>query len=102
MSTGFGNDVLTAGWECFADVGSNSTKITLCAMTVCGCGSLMVWAGITAHGRTDLVFVNETLNAQKYRQDILACYIVLFIRANGGMFQQDNACPQVARDIWAI
>ena len=30
-----------------------------------GGGCLVVWAGITAHGRTDLVFVDGTLNAQK-------------------------------------
>ena len=60
--------------------------------------SLMVWAGITAHGRTDLVFVNGTLNAQKCRQDILARHVVPFIRANGDTFQQDNARPHVARD----
>ena len=63
-----------------------------------GGGSLMVWAGITAHRRTDLVFINGTLNAQKYRQDILAPHVVPFIRANGGTFQQDNARPHVARD----
>ena len=63
-----------------------------------GVGSLMVWAGITAHARTDLVFVNGTLNALKYRQDILAGHVVPFIRANGGTFQQDNARPHVARD----
>ena len=50
----------------------------------------MVWAGITAHGRTDLVFVYGTLNAQKYRQD------------NGDTFQQDNAHPHDAREIWTI
>ena len=63
-----------------------------------GGGSLMVWAGITAHRRTDLVFVNGTLNAQKYRQDILARHVVPFIRANGGTSQQDNARPLIARD----
>ena len=53
----------------------------------------MVWAGITAHRRTDLVFVNGTLNAQKYRQDILERHVVPFIRANGVTLQQDNASP---------
>ena len=28
--------------------------------------SVMVWAGITAHGRNDLVFIEGTLNAQKF------------------------------------
>ena len=58
----------------------------------------MAWTGITAHGRTDLVFVIGTLNAQKNRQDILAYHVLPFIRANGGTFQQHNARPHVARD----
>ena len=58
----------------------------------------MVWAGIVAHGRSDLVFVNRTLDAQKYGQDILAHHSGPFIRANGGTFQQDNARPHVALD----
>ena len=58
----------------------------------------MVWAGITAHGRTYLVFTEGTLNAQTYRQEILGCHVVPFMQANGGMFQKDNARPHVARD----
>lgn len=63
-----------------------------------GGGSVMVWAGITVHGRTDLVFINGTLNAQNYRQYILARHVVPFIRANGGMLQQDNTRPHVLWD----
>lgn len=63
-----------------------------------GGGSVMVWAGITAHGRTDLVFIDGTLSAQKYRQEILGRHVVPFMQANGGTFQQDNARPHVARD----
>ena len=59
-----------------------------------GGGSVKVWAGITAHGRTDLVFID----AQKYRQKILGRHVVPFMQANGGTFQQDNARPHVARD----
>ena len=64
-----------------------------------GGDSLLVWAGIMAHGTTDLVSVNGMLYAQKYRQDILARHVVPFIRANGGTFQRDNARPHVALDI---
>ena len=56
----------------------------------------MVWTGIRAHGRTGLALVNRTLNAQKFRQYILAHFVVPFIRANGGTFQQDNAHSHVA------
>ena len=44
------------------------------------------------------MLVNGTLNAQKYRQDVLARHVVPLIRANGGTFQQDNDRPHVARD----
>ena len=63
-----------------------------------GGGSVMLWAGITARGRTDLVFIDRTLNAQKYRQEILRRHVVPFMQANGGMFKQDNARPHIARD----
>ena len=58
----------------------------------------MVWAGITALGRTDLVFIVGTLNAQKYRQEILGRHVLPFMQANGGTFQQNNARPPVPRD----
>ena len=92
MSPDFCYDLLKAGRGYFADVGRGSVKTAFCDMIV------MAVAGITAHRRTDLVFVNGTLNAQKYRQDILACHVVPFIRANGGTFQQVDALPHVTRD----
>ena len=49
-----------------------------------GGGSLVVWAGIRAHLTTDLVFLNGTLNAKKYCQDILARHIVPFTRVSAG------------------
>ena len=63
-----------------------------------GGGSVMVWAGIMAHGQTDLVFIDGLLNTQKYCQEILGCHIAPFMQANGGTFQQGNARPHVARD----
>ena len=47
---------------------------------------------------TDLVFIDGTLNAKKYRQEILGRHVVPFMQANGGTFQQDNARPHVSRD----
>ena len=44
------------------------------------------------------MFIDGTLSAQKYRQEILGRHVVPFTQANGGAFQQDNARPHVARD----
>ena len=60
----------------------------------------MVWGGISHNGKTQLVTVNGTLNAQKYRDDILAPADLPFMQAgNGGVaiLQQDNACPHTPR-----
>lgn len=62
-----------------------------------GGGSVMVWAGI-AHGhKTDLIFIDGALNAQRYRDTILQPVVVPFVQRNGLTFQQDNARPHVAR-----
>ena len=59
--------------------------------------SVMMWGGISGNRRTDLVPIIGTLNAQRYRNEILAQHVRPFIAANGGIFQQDNAHPHVAR-----
>lgn len=62
-----------------------------------GGGSVMVWAGI-AHGhKTNLIFIDGALNAQRYRDNILQPVVVPFVQRNGLTFQQDNARPHVAR-----
>lgn len=62
-----------------------------------GGGSLMAWAGISYHHRTNLVFINGNLNAQRYRDEILVRHVRPFIRRHGGRYQHDNARPHVAR-----
>lgn len=62
-----------------------------------GGGSVMVWAGIRHDGRTALVHVAGTLNAIRYRDEILQRHVLPFMNVNGGVFQQDNARPHVAR-----
>jgi transposase len=62
-----------------------------------GGGSVMMWGGISGNRRTNLVTINGTLNAQRYRTVILTQHVRPFIAANGGIFQQDNARPHVAR-----
>ena len=61
-------------------------------------GSVMVWAGISNASKTNLVVINWNLNAQCYRDEILAPVVIPYINANGNaILQQDNARPHTAR-----
>jgi hypothetical protein len=64
-----------------------------------GGGSVMVWGGITAHGRTPLVVVAGNLTGIRYQDEIVQPYVIPFIQAqaNNVTFQQDNARPHVVR-----
>ena len=59
---------------------------------------MMVWGGISHTGKTQLVTVNGTLNAQKYRDNILSPVVLPFMQAGNGvtLLQQDNARPHIA------
>ena len=65
----------------------------------CGGGSVKVWGGKTAHGRTPLVVVAGNRTGIRYRHDIVQPYVIPFIQAqaNNVTFQQDNARPHVVR-----
>ena len=58
-----------------------------------GGGSVMVWAGIASRRRINLVSVDGTLTAARYRDTILAVEVVNFLNHNGSgiTFQQENA-----------
>ena len=62
-------------------------------------GSVMVWAGVTADMRTDLVVVTGILTGQRYIDEILRPHVVPFLHpmGNNGIFQDDNARPHQAR-----
>jgi hypothetical protein len=45
-----------------------------------GSGIVMVWAGICHDGRTQLKIVQGTLNAVKYRDDILDPIVLPFLQ----------------------
>ncbi len=64
-----------------------------------GGGSVMIWGGITANGRTPLVVVNGNLNALRYRDEILRTHVVPFVQEQQRhiTLQQDNARPHTAR-----
>lgn len=64
-----------------------------------GGGSVMVWGGISAHGRTPLQIVNGNLTSVRYRDEIIQRHVIPFIQRhqNHITLQQDNARPHVAR-----
>ena len=53
--------------------------------------SVMIWAGIIATHKTDLVFVDGRFTGARYRDEILNRYVVPFIQRHGGILQHDNA-----------
>lgn len=69
-----------------------------CTMPVFnGLGSILVWGGITAHGRTPLVINDRNLTGIWCRDNIFQ-HVLPFIQNHGQQttLQQDNARPQVA------
>lgn len=74
-----------------------------------GRASTLIWAGITANQRTDLVFLDQGvgqggrrrrqgLTAQRYINTVLQPVLVPFVQQRPGtLFMQDNARPHVAR-----
>ena len=61
----------------------------------------MVWGGISADGKTELVFIDGTLNSRRYITDILQPHVIQYAGAIGDEFvlMQDNARPHVSRDV---
>lgn len=59
--------------------------------------SVMVWAGVSAVHRTDLIPVAGNLTGVRYRDEILRPVVVPLIQRHGLTFQQDNARPHTAR-----
>ncbi|GFR80767.1 transposable element Tcb2 transposase [Elysia marginata] len=62
-----------------------------------GGGSVMVWGGITAAGKTPLVTVHGNLTARRYIDEILRPHVVPAIHNQGLTFMQDNALAHRAR-----
>lgn len=63
-------------------------------------GSIMVWGGISCEGRTDLVIVDNRLNATRYVENILQEHVQPysgFIGEEEFLLMHDNARPHVAR-----
>ena len=63
-----------------------------------GGGSILLWAGISMHTKTQIVRVNGNLNARRYQTDIITPVLLPHLRANRGMIvAQDNAPCHAAR-----
>ena len=62
-----------------------------------GGGSVMVWGGISAHGRAPLVIINGNLNAHPYPEEVVRPHMLPFVRTQrrNMTFLQDNAIPHV-------
>ena len=62
-------------------------------------GSVLVKAGISTNGKTDLVVVSSTLNGRRYIDDILRPHVIPYLRKmmSNSIFQDDNARPHRAR-----
>lgn len=63
-----------------------------------GNGSVMVWAGISLHTKTDLVIVNGNLNAAQFQNQVLRPHLIPHMQANRPMtLAHDNAPCHTAR-----
>ena len=62
-----------------------------------GGGTVMVWEGKTAHGRTPLVVVAGNMTGIRYRDELVQPYVISFIQAQAKNVrcQQDNARPHI-------
>ena len=93
----------TCWWQ---DARASYEKWTLCWLLCSwtrsfrGWGSVMVWAAIIHGYRSPLVVIDGNLNAQRYRDDILAHHVIPLFHnnANISIFQRDNATSHTARD----
>ena len=70
-------------------------------VTAFGGGSVMVWGGISAQGKTQLIIIDGNLNSERYRDNILRPVVIPYLRNLGpnSIFQDDNARPHRARII---
>ena len=55
----------------------------------------MIWGGIWSDGRTAAVIINGTLDAEKYRTEIVIPQMIPTAQMHGLIVQQGNARPHV-------
>ncbi|PRD31965.1 UNVERIFIED_CONTAM: hypothetical protein NCL1_21881 [Trichonephila clavipes] len=58
----------------------------------------MVWGGISYHGRSNLLRIDDNFNSSRYVREVLQMEVVPFLQGvPGAIFHQDNARPRVAK-----
>ena len=80
-------------WRC---PGKRFADCCVDRVTPFGGGSVMVWGGISAVGKTPLIVINGNMTAQRYRDEVLQPVALPYLRRNLGpnaVFQDDNARP---------
>ena len=67
-----------------------------------GGGSVMVWAGVSLHHKTNIVFIKENLTAARHQHEVLDTEVILLLRNHRGMqLLHDGAPAHLARAITA-
>ena len=99
MSLGFASERLTGRIRVWRRRGEMHLEPNVQPTTAYNGGSVMVWAGISTNGKTDLVVVPGTLNGRRYIDEILRPHVIPYLRQMGpnSIFQDDNARPHRAR-----
>ncbi|GFV28688.1 transposable element Tc1 transposase [Trichonephila clavipes] len=60
----------------------------------------MVWGAISFYGRSNLLRIESNLNSKRFVREVLQPEVVSFLQGiPGAVFQQDNACPHVAKTV---
>ena len=63
-------------------------------------GSVMVWAGVSLHHRTNNVFIKGNLTAASFQHEVLDTEVILLLRNHRGMqLMHDGAPAHLARTI---
>ncbi len=78
-------------------VGERFADVNVVDRVAHGGAGVMVWAGVCYGQRTQVHFIDDILNAQRYRDEILRPIVVPFIHDHHLMLQHDNARPHAAR-----
>ena len=58
-----------------------------------GGGSVMVWAGVSLHHKTNIVFINGNLNAARYQHEVLDTEVIPLLRNHRGMQLLHDGAP---------
>ena len=58
-----------------------------------GGGSVMVWAGVSLHHKTNIVFINGNLIAVRYQHKVLHTEVIPLLRNHRGMQLLHDGAP---------